>query len=74
MGSWMRRATSWPITWERGGSREPSRDLHGPLFGDDRGDTESRGAYVPIDPEYPKERIGYMLEDTGARVVLSNSR
>ena len=24
------------------------------------------GAYVPIDPEYPEERIRYMLEDTGA--------
>jgi len=29
------------------------------------------GAYVPIDPEYPQERISYMLEDTGAAQVLS---
>jgi len=29
------------------------------------------GAYVPIDPGYPQERIDYLLEDTGAEVVLS---
>ncbi|WP_010503429.1 non-ribosomal peptide synthetase, partial [Paenibacillus elgii] len=29
------------------------------------------GAYVPIDPEYPGERIGYMLEDSGAKVLLT---
>ncbi|NEW09308.1 amino acid adenylation domain-containing protein, partial [Paenibacillus sp. SYP-B3998] len=28
------------------------------------------GAYVPIDPEYPEERIRYMLEDSGAQLVL----
>jgi amino acid adenylation domain-containing protein/non-ribosomal peptide synthase protein (TIGR01720 family) len=31
------------------------------------------GAYVPIDPEYPQERIGYMLEDTGANLVVSSN-
>ncbi|HYC28878.1 MAG TPA: amino acid adenylation domain-containing protein, partial [Chitinophagaceae bacterium] len=30
-------------------------------------------AYVPIDPEYPRERISYMLKDTGVRVVLSSA-
>ena len=30
------------------------------------------GTYVPIDPDYPQERISYMLEDTGARLVLSS--
>lgn len=29
-------------------------------------------AYVPIDPEYPGERIGYMLADTSATLVLSS--
>jgi amino acid adenylation domain-containing protein len=30
-------------------------------------------AYVPIDPGYPEERIRYILEDTGAYVMLSSS-
>jgi aspartate racemase len=29
------------------------------------------GAYVPLDPAYPKERLAFMLEDTGAPVVLT---
>lgn len=29
-------------------------------------------AYVPIDPAYPAERIGYMLEDAGCRLLLAN--
>ncbi|MGB8191998.1 MAG: amino acid adenylation domain-containing protein, partial [Chitinophagaceae bacterium] len=28
------------------------------------------GTYVPIEPSYPKERISYILEDTGAVVVI----
>lgn len=32
---------------------------------------KSGGAYVPIDPGYPLERITYMLEDTGLQLVLS---
>ncbi|WP_211234360.1 non-ribosomal peptide synthase/polyketide synthase, partial [Paenibacillus taiwanensis] len=31
------------------------------------------GAYVPIDPEYPEERIRYMLDDSNARVLVSQS-
>lgn len=26
--------------------------------------------YVPIDPDYPKERIDYMLNDSGAKLIL----
>ncbi|MWC28636.1 non-ribosomal peptide synthetase [Paenibacillus sp. MMS18-CY102] len=29
-------------------------------------------AYVPIDPDYPTERIGYMLADAGCRLLLTN--
>ena len=32
------------------------------------------GAYMPIDPEYPDDRVGYMLEDSAARVILTESR
>ncbi|PWK15686.1 amino acid adenylation domain-containing protein [Tumebacillus permanentifrigoris] len=28
-------------------------------------------AYVPIDPNYPEERVQYMLADSGAKVVLT---
>ncbi|TDB43358.1 non-ribosomal peptide synthetase, partial [Photorhabdus khanii] len=29
------------------------------------------GAYVPLSPEYPAERVAWMLADTGARLVLT---
>ncbi|MVO98337.1 amino acid adenylation domain-containing protein [Paenibacillus sp. N10] len=29
------------------------------------------GAFLPIDPDYPDERLAYMLEDSGAQVVLT---
>ena len=32
------------------------------------------GAYVPIDPEYPEERLRYLIEDTGAAIVVSSKR
>ncbi|MFS0838324.1 amino acid adenylation domain-containing protein [Paenibacillus sp. 1P03SA] len=31
------------------------------------------GAYIPIDPTYPEERIAYMLRDSGARVLLTQA-
>ncbi|WP_262892891.1 non-ribosomal peptide synthetase [Puia dinghuensis] len=30
------------------------------------------GAYVPLDPEYPTGRLGYILEETEAKVVVSS--
>ncbi len=31
-------------------------------------------AYVPLDPEYPRERLAFMLADSGAGIVLTHSR
>ncbi|UOY89132.1 non-ribosomal peptide synthetase [Bacillus glycinifermentans] len=31
------------------------------------------GAYLPIDPDYPDERIRFMLDDSGARILLTQS-
>lgn len=31
------------------------------------------GAYVPLDPAYPHERLAFMLEDTGAPVLLTQA-
>jgi amino acid adenylation domain-containing protein len=30
--------------------------------------------YVPLDPRYPKDRLAYMLEDTGAALILTDPR
>ena len=32
------------------------------------------GAYIPIDPSYPTDRIIYMLEDSKAKLVITNAR
>jgi amino acid adenylation domain-containing protein len=32
------------------------------------------GAFVPIDPAYPQDRIAFQLRDCGARLVLTNSQ
>ena len=35
---------------------------------------KSGGAYVPLDGSYPEERVRYMVEDSGAAVVLTEER
>lgn len=30
------------------------------------------GAYLPIDPEYPEDRISYMIQDSKAEILLTN--
>jgi amino acid adenylation domain-containing protein len=32
------------------------------------------GAYVPLDPSHPRERLSWMLEDSRARVLITESR
>jgi len=34
---------------------------------------KSGGAYMPIDPEYPDDRVQYMLSDSGANILLVQS-
>jgi len=33
---------------------------------------KSGGAYLPIDPDYPQERIQFMLEDSSAKILLAS--
>ncbi|MFF1512238.1 amino acid adenylation domain-containing protein [Streptomyces sp. NPDC058326] len=49
---------------------EPSLDLMTGIWGV----VLSGGAYVPLSPEYPEERVRYMTEDSGARIVLTQAR
>jgi amino acid adenylation domain-containing protein/FkbM family methyltransferase len=35
---------------------------------------KAEATYVPLDPQYPKERLTFMLEDTQARVLLTQER
>ena len=34
---------------------------------------KAAGAYVPIDPAYPRDRVEFMLQDGGAEVLVTNS-
>ena len=36
------------------------------------GTLKAGGAYLPIDPGYPKERIKYLLEDSAVNILLTN--
>ena len=35
---------------------------------------KAEGAYVPIDPDYPDERVMYIIRDTKAKVILTNNK
>ncbi len=35
---------------------------------------KSGGAYLPIDPDYPSDRIRYVLEDSGAQILLTEQK
>jgi amino acid adenylation domain-containing protein len=34
---------------------------------------KSGGAYVPLDPGYPKERLSYIIEDSGIHILITSS-
>ncbi|MDQ0934562.1 non-ribosomal peptide synthetase component F [Streptomyces turgidiscabies] len=46
---------------------EPSLDLMTNI----RGILWAGGSYVPLSPEYPEERIAYMMADAGVEIVLT---
>ena len=35
---------------------------------------KARAAYLPLDPAYPAERLRFMLDDAGAKIVLTDAR
>ncbi|MGE5343095.1 MAG: amino acid adenylation domain-containing protein [Candidatus Omnitrophota bacterium] len=35
---------------------------------------KSGGAYLPIDPEFPPERIDYILKDSGAKLLINSDK
>jgi natural product biosynthesis luciferase-like monooxygenase protein len=35
---------------------------------------KSGAAYVPIDPEYPQDRISYVIEDAGIKTILTHTK
>ena len=49
---------------------ERSFDMIAGIFGV----LKAGGAYLPIDPDYPGERIKYMLNDSGADILLTKNR
>jgi len=38
------------------------------------GIVQAGGAYLPLDPDYPDERLAYMLEDSQAAIVLTQEK
>src|SRR5260370_22486580 len=38
------------------------------------GTLKAGGSYVPIDPEFPRARIAFMLEDAAAPVLITQER
>jgi amino acid adenylation domain-containing protein/non-ribosomal peptide synthase protein (TIGR01720 family) len=38
------------------------------------GTMKAGGAYVPLDPAYPKDRLEFMIQDSGAGVILTQER
>ncbi|MBQ7558079.1 MAG: amino acid adenylation domain-containing protein, partial [Lachnospiraceae bacterium] len=39
-----------------------------------QGVLKSGGAFLPIDPEYPEDRIRFILEDSGAKILVTTAK
>src|SRR5262249_35464742 len=35
---------------------------------------EAGGAYLPLDPSYPQERLAFMINDAGVRVIITDRK
>ena len=64
VGQGLQRGALVPICMER------SIDLVTGILGILKGG----GVYAPVDPSYPEERISYMLEDSGAAILLTTGK
>ncbi len=69
LARWLRRAGVGPDTLV-GVSMDRSVELVVALLGI----LKAGGAYVSLDPSYPLERLAYMLEDTAAPVLLTQTK
>ena len=73
------RANKLARSTARDGSEPGSSrgNLHGSFVRDvgriTRGIESGRGHTSPLDPEYPAERVGFMIEDSQTRVVLTQN-
>ncbi|HKH48535.1 MAG TPA: amino acid adenylation domain-containing protein, partial [Thermoanaerobaculia bacterium] len=66
LAQWLRRAGVRPET--RVGLRvERSPELIVGMLGI----VKAGGAYLPLDPAYPRERLAFLMEDAGVRVVVT---
>ena len=71
-----RISTQWAVDLSRKGARP---DTIVAIMGQRSPETvvgiiailKTGAAYLPIDPAYPEERIGYMMRDSGAGIVLT---
>src|ERR1700687_3021703 len=43
------------------------------MWGGLLGVRKAGGAYLPLDPDYPAERLAFMLADAGAPILLTHS-
>jgi len=57
-----------PTVWSLSAWKGPRYD------GGTDGNPAGRGAYLPLDPDYPDERLAYMLQDSQTAIVLAQEK